>query len=75
MYSEKGYHSPTVSNVANKLNIDVGGLNTFLKERGMVISNGYGNLKGKAFRIAHMGDVTVEEMETLFSTMDEYLNK
>ena len=39
----------------------------------MVISNGYGDLKGKAMRIAHMGDVTAAEMETLFSAMDKYL--
>lgn len=73
MYSEEGYHSPTVSNVRNNLGIDIGQMNAFLKARGMVISNGYGDLKGKAFRIAHMGDVTAEELETLLATMDEYL--
>ena len=75
MFSEEGYHSPTVSNIANTRNINVGGLNAFLRERGMVISNGYGDLKGKAFRVAHMGDVTAEEMEILLATMTEYLNR
>ena len=73
MFSEMGYHSPTVSNIRNTLNIDIGQLNTFLKKRGLVISNGYGALKGKAFRIAHMGTVTASELETLLSTIDEYL--
>ena len=73
MFSESGYHSPTVSNVSNTLKMDIGALNKFLRERGMVISNGYGSLKGSAFRIAHMGYVTAEEMDTLFAAIDEFL--
>ncbi len=73
MFSEEGYHSPTVSNVRNTRSIDIGDLNSFLKARGMVVSNGYGKLKGEAFRIAHMGNVTADEMETLLTAMTEYL--
>lgn len=73
MYSEEGYHSPTVSNIANTLNVDIGDLNKFLRSQGMVISNGYGDLKGKAFRIAHMGHVTAEALEHLLATIDRYL--
>ena len=75
MFSEEGYHSPTVSNIANTLGLDIGGLNKFLRERDMVISNGYGDLKGKAFRIAHMGIITPTEMETLLATVDDYLTE
>ncbi len=73
MFSEEGYHSPTVSCVANSLEMDIGGLNQFLRERDMVISNGYGNLKGKTFRIAHMGWITLDDIDRLLSAMDEYL--
>ncbi|MEW5961125.1 MAG: alanine--glyoxylate aminotransferase family protein [Chloroflexota bacterium] len=73
MLSEEGYHSPTVSNIANTLDISVGGLNKFLRERGMVISNGYGSLKDISFRIAHMGWVTLADMEWLFSAIDEFI--
>ncbi|MFC1975920.1 pyridoxal-phosphate-dependent aminotransferase family protein [Chloroflexota bacterium] len=73
MFSEEGYHSPTVSAVANTLEVDVNGLNQFLRERDMVISNGYGNLKGQTFRIAHMGWLTMEDMDKLLSAIDEYL--
>jgi aspartate aminotransferase-like enzyme len=38
----------------------------------MIISNGYGALKGKNFRIAHMGDTTTAELETLFAALDGY---
>lgn len=75
MFSEEGYHSPTVSCVANTLNMDVGGLNKYLRERGMVISNGYGDLKGKTFRIAHMGWITLDDVDRLLSAIDEYLEQ
>lgn len=75
MFSEEGYHSPTVTNVKNNLEIDIAALNKFLRERGMVVSNGYGKLKGKAFRIAHMGDCQPAHLEALFAAMDEFLAK
>ena len=73
LFAAEGYRSPTVTTVANTRGIDVGALNTFLKSRGMVISNGYGDLKNKTFRIAHMGDTTREEMQYLLETIDEFL--
>ena len=36
----------------------------------MLISNGYGDLKDKTFRIAHMADTTVEEIKFLLNTID-----
>lgn len=76
MFSAEGFHSPTVSNVKNNKGIDIGALNKFLREEHhMAISNGYGKLKGEAFRIAHMGDTQPEHMESLFAAIDEYLAK
>lgn len=43
------------------------------KESGFEISNGYGKLKDKTFRIGHMGDHSVESMETLTSALDNIL--
>ncbi len=75
MFSEEGYHSPTVSNVANNREIDIAALNAFLRERGMVLSNGYGKLKGKAFRIAHMGDTQPADLDVLFAAINEFLSQ
>ncbi len=75
LFSQEGYHSPTLTNVANNRGIDIGALNKFLRTRGMAISNGYGKLKGQAFRIAHMGDTQPEHLEALFAAMDEFLQK
>lgn len=75
MFSEEGYQSPTVATITNNLGVDIAALNTFLKSRGMMISNGYGKLKDKTFRIAHMGDIMPAHLEELLSAMDEFLKQ
>lgn len=74
-FAEIGYRSPTVTAVANTREIDVDGLNEYLRQRNMVISNGYGPLKGKTFRIAHMGDATSQDLTELLDTIDTYLGE
>jgi aspartate aminotransferase-like enzyme len=71
--AEAGYRSPTVTNVSNNLGIDVEALNRHLAKSEMEISNGYGIYKGKAFRLAHMGEVTHADMQRLLTAMDDYL--
>ncbi len=73
IFAAPGYESPTVTCASNNREIDISALNKFLRTRGMVISNGYGDLKGKTFRIAHMGDTQMDELETLITAMDEFL--
>ena len=72
-FAEAGYRSPMVTAVDNTRKIDVGALNAYLRQRGMLISNGYGPLKHKSFRIAHMGDTTEEDISVLLETIDSYL--
>ncbi|RIK24470.1 MAG: aminotransferase [Anaerolineae bacterium] len=72
IFAAAGYESPTVSCAANNLDIDISALNKYLRGHGMIISNGYGDLKGKTFRIAHMGDTQMNEMEELFTAMDGF---
>lgn len=69
-----GYESPTLTCINNNRNIDISALNKYLRTKNMVISNGYGKLKGINFRIAHMADIQPSDLETLFDAMDEYLN-
>ena len=68
-----GYCSQTVTTIKNERGIDVSKLNAFLKERGMRIANGYGPLKNVTFRIAHMGEIQMSDLEELFTAMEEYL--
>jgi len=38
-----------------------------------MISNGYGILKEKTFRIAHMGELTLSDIKELLSNIDDIL--
>ncbi len=74
MYPEEGYWSHTVSCITNTRNISVDDLNkTLVRDHGLRISNGYGDLKGKTFRIGHMGDHTVADVRGLLATIDALL--
>ena len=73
LFAAEGYRSPTVTCVTNDRDIDVAALNQYLREQGMIISNGYGPLKGKNFRIAHMGDTEMAELEMLLAAIDDFL--
>jgi aspartate aminotransferase-like enzyme len=42
-------------------------------QRGMRLANGYGPLKNITFRIAHMGETKMNDLEELFVAMEEYL--
>ena len=75
LFPEPGYASQTVTCVRNTREIDVAALNRFLRGQGMMISNGYGKLKGQTFRIAHMGETTVTDLTALLATIDEWLEQ
>ena len=75
LYAEPGYESDTLTTATNTKNISVADLNSKLAERGYTISNGYGKIKEQTFRIAHMGDVQVEDIRALLDTIDDILNK
>ncbi len=74
LFAEEGYRSVTVTTVENKLEKDVGELNKGLAEKGLVIANGYGKLKGLTFRIGHMGDHTLEGLKELLTAIEEVWN-
>jgi aspartate aminotransferase-like enzyme len=73
LYSDERYLSPTVTNVENTRGISVAGLNEELGKRGAMLSNGYGDLKEKCFRIAHMGDLTLDDIKWLLGLIEDIL--
>jgi aspartate aminotransferase-like enzyme len=73
LYGDERYLSNTVTNVENTRGISVAGLNQDLALRGAMISNGYGDLKEKCFRIAHMGDLQVSDIQWLLAQIDDIL--
>ncbi len=73
VFPEPGYESVTLTTVTNTRGISVKDLNTELGKRGLQISNGYGDLKEKTFRIAHMGDLTLADMKEVTSAIADIL--
>ena len=73
LFPEPGYESDSLTCIANNKEIDVKDLNNKLREKGMVISNGYGKLADKTFRIAHMGDTKPDEIKELLGNIDEII--
>jgi predicted phosphoserine aminotransferase len=69
----EAYRSKTVSTIKNCKQIDISALNKFLLTKGMRIANGYGELKDKTFRIAHMGEIKMSDVDNLLSCMDEFM--
>lgn len=68
----EGNRSPTVTCVT----MPDGGSPAVVKEmrsRGWVIGSGYGPLKESTFRIGHMGDHTVEELDELLDELSEVM--
>jgi aspartate aminotransferase-like enzyme len=73
LYGDERYLSSTVTNVENTRGISVAGLNAELAKRGAMISNGYGSLKEKCFRIAHMGDLQLSDIRWLLDQINDIL--
>ena len=73
VYTQPGFESLTVTCVENTRMIDVAALNKELQQRNMILSNGYGALKDRTFRIGHMGDMVIEDMMELTTAMEEIL--
>jgi aspartate aminotransferase-like enzyme len=73
LFAEEGYESPTLTCITNTRGISVSGLNKELGKQWAAISNGYGDLKEKTFRIAHMGDTQEWEIRGLLAVIDRIL--
>jgi aspartate aminotransferase-like enzyme len=74
LFAEEEYASDTVTCVKNTKNIDVAKLNESLGEKGYIISNGLDKIKDKTFRIGHMGEARIEDLEGLLSAIEDILN-
>lgn len=73
LFAEEGFLSQTVTCVANTRGVSVAELNAELARQHVALSNGYGKLKEKTFRIGHMGDTEEWELRGLLATVDRIL--
>lgn len=82
MFSEEGYHSNTVSCISNIKAIDFKAVKKELSAKGFSIDSGYSKMNEKleasgkpnTFRIAHMGDLTLEEIKELTSELERFIS-
>ena len=73
LFANEGYRSPTVTTVANTRGFDIDAMAKFMSGKGFSMDKGYGPIKGKTFRIAHMGDMTMNTLEAVLEGLDEFL--
>lgn len=75
VFPQAGYESNTLTCFKNMRGIDVGAVNKALQEKhNAVFGNGYGKLKNETFRIAHMGDITMDDLKELLGWIEEEIN-
>ena len=73
-FAQDGYRSKTVATISNDRNMDISALNKYLMANyDMRISNGYGDLKDKTFRIATMGETSLADVDKLLEGMGKFL--
>lgn len=73
IFADQRYLSNTLTNMKNTRAIDIGALNKELGQRGFQISNGYGKLKDKTFRIAHMAETSLDDIKELLANIEDIL--
>ena len=72
VFCEEKYASNTLTTVKNTRNINVGEVIKAVQDKhNTVFGNGYGKLKDLTFRVAHMGDITIDELKELLGWINE----
>lgn len=75
IFGNKDHLSPTITCVKNTKDLKFDILSNEFMNKGFLISNGYGKLAGKTFRVGHMGDTSLDDIKEFTKTFDEILNK
>lgn len=72
LFTEEKYASDTLTAVKNSRGINVAETIGAIQEKhNTIFGNGYGKLKEQTFRIAHMGDITIDDVKELLGWIDE----
>jgi len=75
LFCDEKYASNTLTAIKNTLGINVAEtINVLQEKHNTVFGNGYGKLKEQTFRIAHMGDITLDDLKQLLGWLDEEID-
>lgn len=73
LYAAEGAYSMTLTTGVNDGRTDLEQLKKLVGERGYAMDNGYGKIKNQTFRIPHMADFTLADMNEYFALLEELL--
>ncbi|HEX8393059.1 MAG TPA: aminotransferase class V-fold PLP-dependent enzyme [Longimicrobium sp.] len=73
LFAPEGARSPTVTTIAVNGAMAATSICAEMTARGWTLGTGYGSLKDTTFRIGHMGDHTVDELDLLLAALEEVL--
>ena len=74
LFCEEKYASNTLTTIKNTRGINVAEtISSIQQKHNTIFGNGYGKLKEETFRIAHMGETQIENIERLLAAMDDYI--
>ena len=74
LYAEERAQSDTVTSIKNDMNWDINDINEKLLSRGFRMDRGYGSLRGKVFRISHMGNIFPKDLDEYLENFTECIN-
>jgi len=73
LFAPPGRRSPTVTTIAVEGAMSATEICGEMTRRGWTLGTGYGTLKETTFRIGHMGDHTLDELDALLAALEEVL--
>lgn len=73
IFAPEGYRSPAVTCISAPPGKTGSDVVKAMKAKGFIITAGYGDLKDAMFRIGHMGEHTVAELDNLLDALDGVL--
>lgn len=73
LFAAEGARSNTLTAGAVDDKTDLEKLKKLAAEKGYAIDNGYGKIKNKTFRIAHMADFTQADLDEIYAVLEELL--
>jgi len=72
LFCEEKYASNTLTTIKNTRGINVADTIKAIQEKhNAIFGNGYGKLKEQAFRVAHMGDISIEDLKEILGWIDD----
>ena len=73
LFAAEGCRSMTLTSGANDGRTDLEALKKLVGARGYAMDNGYGKIKNETFRIPHMADMCLADLEEYFALLEELL--